>query len=232
MSLKPSPDAKDPPVSEVTLRPIRWWAVIWVVGVIAILLPVLSTPLIIRSHRNPDQTEAVNNARQIGLALFDFETEYGKFSDSITIDAVKAKTATSLSLGTKTSNDLFRQLIAVGGWRSESMFYAKRKGSKKPDNVILDGEALVRGECGFAYLAGQTSIGNPSRPIFVAPIIPGMDRFDPEIYDGKAIILKMDNSVTLVTIDKNGHALVNGMNVLDPKHPVWGSEEWKLVWPE
>jgi hypothetical protein len=197
-----------------------------------LLLAWLTRPYVIRSHRNFEQASAVSNARAIGLALFEFDAEYGKFPDESTVSAVKAKTATDLSLGTRTSNDFFRQLIAAEICQSETMFYAKHDGAKKPDNDFFGRQALQKGEVGFAYLVGLSSKGNPSRPIAMAPMIPGTDRFDPNIFDGRAVILKMDSSVTSIQIDKNGHALMNGMNVLDPKNPIWGSQKWRLVWPE
>lgn len=194
--------------------------------------------MVIRSHKKSDQTEAVSNARQIGLALFEFDTKYGKYPDASTISAVSKDAATDsnlskLKLGTKSSNDYFRQLLAGAFIQSEKMFYAKISGAKKPDNNIEGAEALKKGECGFAYLAGLSSNGNPSRPLIVTPLIPGTDRFDPKRFDGKAIILKMDNSVTSMNINSSGHVMLDGKNLLDPTNPVWGkSDKFVIVWPE
>lgn len=202
-------------------------------GVVLILFMMsLLSPLVTHSRKKPDQTEGVNNLRQIGNALLEFEAEYGKFPNESTIDAVKVKTGTTLSLGKEPRMIFFRQLIATGIRQSESMFYSEGNGSKRPDDVTSRGKALEKGECGFAYLAGQSSMGISYRPLVVTPIIPGTDRFDPRIFDGKALIFKMDNSVTAVNIDKNGHAMLQGMNLLDPTHPMWGGEKWTLVWPE
>ena len=192
----------------------------------------LTQPMVIRSHRNSDQTEAVSNARQIGMALFEFETEYGRFPDARTIAEVQKKTGTLLPLDTRISNDFFRQLIGSRIAQSEPMFYAKIRGARKPDGLMDPAHALTKGEVGFAYLSGLTSKGNPSRPIVVTPLIPGTDRFDPKPFDGRAIILKMDNSVTSMIIGKDGCVMANGKNLLDPTNPVWGSEKWTLVWPE
>ncbi len=207
---------------------------IWIGGVLALLvLAGLTAPMVIRCPKKADQTEAVNNARQIGLALFEFDAEYGKFPDATTIAAVQASVPTRLNLGTKTSNDFFRQLLAGGIAQSEVMFYAKIAGTRKPDGVVTQGEALKKGECGFAYLAGLSSKGNPSRPLIVTPLIPGTDRFDPKKFDGKAVILKMDNSVTSMPIDKDGHVMMAGKNLLDPTNPVWGtSDRFVIAWPE
>ena len=47
-----------------------------VVIVIIAALAGLTAPMVIRQRKKADQTEAVSNARQIGLALFEFENEY------------------------------------------------------------------------------------------------------------------------------------------------------------
>lgn len=238
---QPPPNAPAPPPSEAAILSQKKWKWLWVVGVVSIIvivLAVLTAPLTTGCRKKPDQTEAVSNARQIGLALFEFESKYGKFPDVSTIADVRKDAATDLnlskmSLGTKSSNDYFRQLLASGFAPSESMFFAKILGAKKPDNNIKGAEALKKGECGFAYLAGLSAAGNPSRPLIVTPLIPGTDRFDPKRFDGKAVILKMDNSVTSMNINSSGHVMLNGKNLLDPTNPVWGKgDEFVIVCPE
>jgi hypothetical protein len=231
---QPPPNAPAPPPSDAAIQSRIKWN--WLVGAGSLsifgLFVLLTIPMTVRSYKNTDQTEAVSNARQIGLALFEFDAEYGKFPDATTIAAVQKKTGSPLPLGTKTSNDMFRQLLASDIVQSEQMFYAFVQGGRKPDGVISPASALEKGECGFSYLAGLSSTGNPSRPLVVTPLIPGTDRFDPKRFDGKAIILRMDNSVTSVNIEKNGHVLLDGRNLLDPKHPIWSGAPPTIVWPE
>jgi hypothetical protein len=204
------------------------------IGVLSILGLLLFGPSLFRQRggRGHEMTRAISNARQIGLALFEFEIEHGKFPDPLTVAAVQKATGSSLPLGTASSNDFFRQLVASGICQSESMFYAQIPGCRRPDNLIHASFALEKGECGFSYLAGLTSMGNPKRPIVVTPLIPGTDRFDPKPFDGKAIILNADNSVSSLPIEKDGRALFDGRHLLDPAHPVWAGEKWTLVWPE
>ncbi|HEX7261859.1 MAG TPA: hypothetical protein VF258_08600 [Luteolibacter sp.] len=166
------------------------------------------------------------------MNLCEFEAEYGKFPDATTIAAVRKKSGSTLPLGTKSSNDFFRQLLAAGIAKTESIFYDKIKNVLKPDGVESGGDAIAKGECGYAYLSGLSSKGNPSRPLVVTPLIPGTDRFDPTRFDGKAVILKMDNSVSSHPIDKAGHVIIGGVNILDPTHPVWGSDKPVLVWQD
>ena len=104
------------------------------------------------------------------------------------------------------------------------------KGARKPDHIMKAGEALKKGECGFSYLAGQTAAGNT--PLLVTPLIPGTDRFDPKPFEGKAVILRMDNSVTSMPIREDGHVWINGMNLLDPHHPIWEGKPPTIAWPE
>lgn len=237
---QPPPNAPAPPPTDAAiLSQKKWNWLVWV-GLFSILIVLLGlmAPLTIRSRTKSDQTEAVNNARQIGLVLFEFDTKYGKYPDASTIldvskDAAMDLNLSKLSLGTKSSNDYFRQLLAGGFTQSESMFFANILGAKKPDNDIKGAEALKKGECGFAYLAGLSSEGNPSRPLIVTPLIPGTDRFDPKRFEGKAVILKADNSVTSITIDKDGHVMMLGKNLLDPTNQVWGKgDKFVIVWPE
>ena len=83
-----------------------------VVIVIIAALAGLSAPMVIRQRKKADQTEAVSNARQVGLALFEFENEYGNYPDATTATAVTAATGSQLALGVADSNGLFRQLVA------------------------------------------------------------------------------------------------------------------------
>jgi hypothetical protein len=185
------------------------------------------------SHHHGGQNEAVNNARQMGFALFEFENEYGAYPNADTVVAVQKATGTKLALGTTTSNDFFRQLIGGGFTQSEKIFYAARiPGVRKPDDNITGVEALKKGECGFAYFLGAKVTDNPERPLAVAPMIPGTDRFDPKAFEGKAVVLRMDNSVTSIPIDKDGHIQIEGKLLMDPTNPIWDGHPPMIVWPE
>ena len=234
MSSLPPEKVDLPPQFETTAITQKKWNWLTWAGIILVLIVVLvlSAPMVLRSQRMADSTQTVCNARQIGLALFEFKTEYGCFPDETTIAQVKANNTTDSHLGTKTSNDFFRQMIVARIAQSETMFYAKIKGIQKPDNVTTAGQALKKGECGFTYLSGLNTSGYTSRPIVVTPLIPGTDRFDPKPFQGKAVILKMDNSVSFLPIRKDGHVWINGMNFLDPSHPLWGGKPPVIIWPE
>jgi hypothetical protein len=199
---------------------------------VGLLALILCAPLVFRSRKNTGKAEAINNARQIGLALVEFETEFGKFPDAKTITAVQSKSGPPLLLGTKTSNDFFRQLMASDIAQSEAMFYAKNRSTRKPDGLMHGSHALAKGECGFTYFLGASSSDNPGRPLVVAPMIPGTDRFDPKPFKGKAVILKLDNSVSSLPINKDGHVILNGRNMMDPHHPIWEGHAPVIAWPD
>jgi prepilin-type N-terminal cleavage/methylation domain-containing protein len=204
-----------------------------VVIVIIAALAGLTAPMVIRQRKKADQTEAVSNARQIGLALFEFETAYGSFPDATTAEEVKKNTETVLTLGTANANDYFRQLIAAEVCQSEAMFYAKTAFTKKPDNVFNTSQnALAAGEVGYGYIMNTnnafSTAGNPARPICVAPLaFPfSTGQFDTDLYDFKAVVLRMDNSVQSVPILKSSKLaqLGGGKNLLSTgDDTVWGT---------
>jgi len=192
----------------------------------------LTAPMTLRCRKKSDQTEAVNNARQVGLALFEFQTEYGRFPDAGTISELRKAADNHWDFGTKYSNDFFRQLLASGIAQSEAMFYAQITGTRKPDGIFTDAKALEKGECGFTYFLGATEKSNARRPLLATAMIPGTDRFDRKRFDGKAVLLRLDNSVTSLPIDKDGHVIIDGQNLMDPHHPIWEGHAPEIAWPD
>jgi prepilin-type N-terminal cleavage/methylation domain-containing protein len=204
-----------------------------VVIVIIAALAGLTAPQVIRQRKRADQTEALSNARQIGLALFEFETAYNSFPDATTATEVKTNTETQLTLGTANANDFFRQLIAAEICQSETLFYAKTSFSKKPDNVFnTSANALTKGEVGFGYIMNAqvafSTAGNPARPIVVAPMLYPFQtgQFDFDFYDAKAVVLRIDNSAQSIPILKNSKLaqLGGGKNLLQTgDDTIWGT---------
>lgn len=235
MLTQPPPDAPAPPPSEAAILSQKKWKWLWVAGVVSIIIVALAgltAPLVVRKRTNCGQTEEVSNARQIGLALSEFENQYGSYPDAATATRIRSETKTTLNLGTKSSNDFFRQLLAANITQSEKIFYAKGSSVHKPDDVIAGAKALEKGECAFTYLLGASIRDNPSRPLAVAPMIPGTDRFDPKPFEGKAVILRIDNSVTSLRIDKMGHVNYGVGDLMDPSNLIWDGHPPVIAWPE
>ena len=231
---QPPPDAPAPPPSEAALRSRRKWRWMWITGVLSIigLLVFAVVPKIISQRKKADESEARGNACQTGLALIEFHDEFGKFPDATTIAAVQSKTGSLLPMGTKTSNDFFRQLLAAGLTPSDGICYAEIDGTRKPDQRRDGRHAMEKGECGFTYFLGATKSDNPRRPLLVTPMIPGTHRFDPKPFGGKAVVLRMDGKVISLTIDKFGHAILDGRNLMDPHHPIWDGHAPVIAWPD
>ena len=173
------------------------------------------------------------NAKQIGLALYNFDQDYGKYPDATTAAAVRLKSGSTLSLPDRTSNDLFAQLFAAGILDSERSFYAKCESSRKPDNVFHnDATLLEHGECAFAYIAGLSSLDDPSAPLLFGPVIPGTTTLDLKSCDGKAIVYRLDNSAVVEKIDSKGKIIINGIDLLDPRQPYWHGKRPDVKWPK
>jgi hypothetical protein len=171
----------------------------------------------------------INNARQIGLALLEFETEYGSFPNEETAATVKAATRTEADLKATTANDCMFQLIAAGIMHVDEVFSQDKPGEKKDTGS----KPLMNLEkCAFAYLSGMNASGDPRRPLIVFPMIPGTGLFDRKAMGGKAVILRMDNSATLVPIEQDGAVLMDGMDLFDPAQPFWKSKVPPIRWPE
>ncbi len=192
----------------------------------------LTAPMIIRQRKKAEQTMAISNARSVGLALFEFESEYGAFPNDETAAKVAEATDSSKETG-NSSNARFRQLIRSGISPSETMFYSRTEGTQKPDNQTSGSQALEKGECGFAYVENLDPKDKTPRPIAMTPFILGTDQFDTKPFDGKAVILWTDNSVKSLPIDRaTGEVIYNGMNLLDPANPVWAGKPPVIALPE
>ncbi len=205
-----------------------------VVIVIIAALAGLSAPVILKQRKAADRTEALNNVRQVGLALFEFDSEYGTFPDNNTAEDVKEMTGTELSFNGNFSNDYFRQLIATG-LKSEKPFWCKSSFSpKKPDDIFnSQAKALEAGEVGFSYVMvsltdAQSSSGEPGRPVVVAPSYKAQTdwTFDPEPYGEKAIVLRLDQSAKAETIRDDKKVAIGGGRTLESvgDNTPWGTD--------
>ena len=234
---QPPPDAPAPPPGPEAIRSRKvMTGIYWIGGlsfaVIAFLI--LSAPLFLRAKTNVPQTEATNNIRQIHLALLDFDSDYGRFPDATTIATVQSHTHTTLALGTTTSNDYFRQLIAAGTAKNETIFWAKTPATPRKPNNILGADALKKGECSFAYVAGLNASNDSSTPVAMTPMIAGTYQFDPAAFGNKAVVLRIDGSAKPEIINSTTREVVipGGTTLFDPSQPCWHGKTPELKWPE
>lgn len=209
-----------------------------VVGGLAVLgcLLVLAAPMVIRAPRAVERTMAISNAKQVGLALLEFDQEYGSFPSDATIAEVVRTTGSTLDFTDGSSNAMFRQLIAYGV-PSEEIFYCSHPdGTRKPDNLMSPGYALASGEVGYSYVYGLSSSMDRDTPVLMSPVVAGTDdefwadqkgRGSPKAFDGKAIILHVDNSVEALIIRPSDRKATvgGGVTVLDPSRPCFGGKK-------
>jgi prepilin-type N-terminal cleavage/methylation domain-containing protein len=213
-----------------------------VVIVIIASLAGLTAPMVINKLKEGYRTEAVSNARQIGIALTTFEQEYNSFPDDSTAETISKSNGDGTKVNGKSANDRFRQLFATGTTDSEAMFYAKTAYTNKPDTVISGDKALGPGECAFGIIMsgenGLTTSGSSARPIIATPFTTALngELFDFDAYGGKAVVLKFDASVSSLTVNKLSKKamLGGGMSLLQTgKDSVWGDlTDIKMVTPK
>ncbi len=193
--------------------------------VIAIIaaLAAMATPVIMKQNKKAAMTEATSNAKQIFYLLVEFDQDYGEFpGDDTAVDELSGYSGSN-------SNDYLAQLIEGGYTKSEEIFYAKGGASnnKKPDNVITNKtDQLKKGECGFAYVKGMSTSDNSGRPVLFAPY-DASQKFKPDPYDGKAVVLRIDGAVKQLLLNKtsNKAKIGGGKTLFDTgTDTVWGSD--------
>lgn len=173
---------------------------------------------------------AITNLRQIGLMLFEFETEFGEFPNEKTARVVKEATETEAELKGATANDCFFQLVAANMTTHVHLFTLNERADEKPPGADKKPTRLEK--CDFAYLSGMNAAGNPGRPLVVAPLVKGQTMFDPKVLGGKAVVLRADNSVQSFPIQPDGRVLIDGRDVFDPAQPFWNGKVPPIKWPE
>lgn len=193
--------------------------------VIAIIaaLAAMATPVIMKQQKKAAMTEATSNAKQIFYLMVEFDQDFGEFPSDTSAGNIET---TDITLGSASSNDYFRQFLAGGYTKSEEIFYAKSKITKKPNNA-LKSDALAPGECGFAYLANQSTSDNTGRPLIMAPMEGSGETFDPDPYDNKCVVLRIDGAVKQLRIKQSdGKGILSGTKTLfdSGDDSVWGTE--------
>lgn len=205
-----------------------------VVIAIIVALAGLSVPAILRQKKKADMVQATNNAKQIYMLLVDFDQDYGSFPDPSTATAVESTAGTAPPSGTD-ANSILAQLIVGGFVQSEEIFFTKTPYTKKPDNVTNGDKVLEKGECGFGYVmttgnAAMSTAANAGRCVLVTPLLnaSASESFDPDPFDGKAVVLRIDGSAKAESIvrgetNKGKVSVGNSQTLLSTgTNSVWG----------
>jgi hypothetical protein len=199
-----------------TREQLRIWTVAFVIFLALVVVALI--PTVVKQQKAADRTTALSGIRQMGMSLFEFDSEYGSFPDDTTALKIPEKQRAGYKLTGDHSNDYFRQLIVVG-LKSERPFWCKTSFSpKKPDDDCTPSKALQAGEVGYSYIMaspteGQSSSGDPGRPVVVAASYKARAdwTFDPEALSGTAVILKLDNSATASFIRGDNKYITTGV---------------------
>lgn len=194
-------------------------------GLILLIGGLVLWPEIQRSRKAVGRTRAIGNCKQIGLALLEFEHEFGAFPNEKTAELVKRSTKTPLDLSGRSTNAVFRQLVAFGIQSEVIFFCVHPEMDRKPDGDLSPGKAIEAGETGYSYVAGFDTKANPGTPLILAPMKIGTETFWAEPYEGKAVILRADNSVDAPLIQKSDGKVSEGRGktLFDTgKETVWG----------
>jgi prepilin-type N-terminal cleavage/methylation domain-containing protein len=202
-----------------------------VVIVIIASLAGIATPMLLSRQKKGYESVAVANAKQISLALTQFEQDYNSFPDDTTAELVSKNNGDGTKITGKSANDRLRQLFAAGIIDNEVVFYTKTSYTNQPDGIITGDKAIAPGENGL------TSSGSSARPILATPFSAALNGdFDIDAYGGKAVVLRFDNSATSLNINKvTKKAIISpGITLTQTgKDTVWGDlTDIKMVLPK
>ena len=186
--------------------------------VIAIIaaLAALSTPVVLKQQKKAAATEAVNNAKQHFILLFEFDQDNGSYPGDSSVN--------STELVSGSSNDAFREFFIGSQIDSEDIFFAKTGWATKPDGNIGTSpgyaQALEANECGFIYAmkGADEAFGTTNAsatPLVAAPAIDNTftgNEFNINAFGGRAVILFNDGACKSLKITEGataGQGLVN-----------------------
>jgi hypothetical protein len=215
----------------------RWFLIKCAIGLalFVLVIGILSQPVILKSVKKMDMTQAISNSKQIYLLMMDFESDCGFFPD----DDTEADVEFLHGFRGQHSNDYLGQLIAGGYTKSEEIFYAfDKRYSAKPDDVISPREKILqKGECGFGYVRAEEKIKGKNLvrglstsdkgglPILIAPIVDVDGRVEPRSYKERGVYLRVDGSARSERLDSYNKIRVGPRTLFDTgEGTVWGTE--------
>lgn len=181
----------------------RGFSLVELLVVIAIIagLAAMSYGPIMKQIKASAQTRAINSGKQIHTALFSFAQK----NDGIFPNEDTAKSDESGD----SAEDNFTQLLNAGVIDDEKTFWNKENsilgvvdGTSPPDG---DG-ALTSGENAWGYVKGLNTSSRTNVPI-IFDSSTSAKQFDTAVWEGVAIVGKVDGSVEALKIDFTGAAI-------------------------
>jgi hypothetical protein len=219
-------------------RSKRSWKFLIIAGLMVAASLVLLGPALVSSRGGPghELIRSTNNMRQIGLALMEFESEFGRMPSPATIELVRARyPVTEVPMGTRSSNDYFHQLFAAQIVVSRSFFYGYGVSDHKPGDWLENEPPLPPGSCGFAYIIHDAEAIPPNTPLLLYPLIRGQLAFDKKLcklWNNQVAVLYADSTVSIHKLDSKSRLIINGHDFFDPAQPHWNGGTFRVVWPE
>ena len=181
-------------------------------------LTTVATPNILSALANARKAKALSNAKMIGIALTEFDSEFGHFPSE---DSRKKLVTAGKKLPKgDAANHFLGQLLAAEMLDSERFFYVEELPGTKKGNDIFDTPKTIleQGENGFGYvmLSGgkplSQNFGYSSVPVAVAPLLKGgkSPTFQKKLFRGEAVVLQLDSAVRTWQINEKGKLFEKG----------------------
>lgn len=212
---------------KLKIRKRRGFTLVELLVVITIMLALagMAYPVVMGRIWDAEKVKITNNAKNIALALSDFDRSFNSYPDERTAERIEENPAylkvEGMTLYGDSSNPYFRQLLATLKTDAEDLFYANitpAMGARpiKPDKRIANGMGLVQGENAYGYVMldrGEESIGisgltaRGDTPIMVTlPNITdnaGVVAYDVEALKEQVFVIRADNSAEFIDLDGN-----------------------------
>ena len=209
---------------------------------ILVVLAGIAPASIFKSLKRAALAQAINNAKQVKLALDSFATDFdGQYPSDDTGEYVLEG-----GTGSTYSNDYFGQMFFAGVTESEKIFWVKNSAVASkfaPDNKVKEGGkvqpdlVLQEGDVHWAYITDQTNLDTGSRPLILEGYTRGTSEWDPNIWDRKVIIGHIDGSFRALPMRASDGKVLDGSrkDILSAQADAWDGEDptklLKQPWP-
>ncbi|HBM78576.1 MAG: type II secretion system protein [Roseibacillus sp.] len=202
-----------------------------VVIAIIVSLAALATPQIFKALKRAALAEAINNAKQVKLALDSFATDFdGQYPSEDTAEYLSEG-----GTGTTYSNDYFRQMFLSGDTESETIFWVKNSAvasKAAPDDKVKEGgriqadQVLQEGDAHWAYVTDQTNLDTGSRPIILDGYKADASEWDATTWDNKVVVLRIDGACKPMRMRPSDGKVLDGSknDILSAQADAWDGE--------